>query len=69
MYRELLGLTGSLLRTDVIAGASAGGLNGCLLASAIVSGGAVDDVRDTWIELGSFTRIPARGSRASRSRS
>jgi patatin-related protein len=61
IYRQLLGLTGSLLRTDVIAGASAGGLNGCLLASAIVSGGAVDDVRDTWIELGSFTKLLRSG--------
>ncbi len=61
VYRELLALTGSLLRTDVIAGASAGGLNGCLLASAIVSGGAVDDVRDTWIELGSFTHMLRSG--------
>jgi patatin-related protein len=64
VYRGLLGLTGSLLRTDVIAGASAGGLNGCLLASAIVSGGAVDDVRDTWIELGSFTRMLRSGLRS-----
>ena len=64
IYRELLGLTGSLLRTDVIAGASAGGLNGCLLASAIVSGGAVDDVRNTWIELGSFTKMLRSGLRS-----
>jgi patatin-related protein len=64
VYRGLLGLTGSLLRTDVIAGASAGGLNGCLLASAIVSGGAIDDVRDTWIELGSFTRMLRSGLRS-----
>ena len=64
VYRRLLALTGSLLRTDVIAGASAGGLNGCLLASAIVSGGAIDDVRDTWIELGSFTRMLRSGLRS-----
>jgi len=64
IYRRLLGLTGSLLRTDVIAGASAGGLNGCLLASAIVSGGTVDDVRDTWIELGSFTKMLRSGLRS-----
>ena len=64
IYRRLLGLTGSLLRTDVIAGASAGGLNGCLLASAIVSGGAIDDVRDTWIELGSFTKMLRSGLRS-----
>ena len=64
VYRALLGLTGSLLRTDVIAGASAGGLNGCLLASAIVSGGAIDDVRDTWVRLGSFTRMLRSGLRS-----
>lgn len=64
IYRRLLGLTGSRLRTDVIAGASAGGLNGCLLASAIVSGGTVDDVRDTWIELGSFTKMLRSGLRS-----
>ena len=61
VYRELLDLTGSLLRTDVIAGASAGGLNGCLLATAIVSGGTIDDVRDTWVELGSFSSMLRSG--------
>ena len=61
VYRELLDLTGSLLRTDVIAGASAGGLNGCVLASAIVSGGTIDDVRDMWVDLGSFTSMLRSG--------
>jgi patatin-related protein len=61
LYRELLDLTGSLLRTDVIAGASAGGLNGCLLATAIVSGGTIDNVRDTWIDIGSFTKMLRSG--------
>ena len=60
-YRSLLDLTETVLRTDVIAGASAGGLNGCLLAAAIANGGTVADVRDLWIELGSFRKMLRSG--------
>jgi patatin-related protein len=60
-YRSLLDLTETVLRTDVIAGASAGGLNGCLLAAAIANGGTVSDVRDLWIELGSFRKMLRSG--------
>lgn len=61
LYGALLDATGSVLRTDVIAGASAGGLNGCLLATAVASGGKVDDVRDTWVDLGSFRSMLRSG--------
>ncbi|HSC92915.1 MAG TPA: patatin-like protein [Gaiellaceae bacterium] len=60
-YRSLLDLTETVLRTDVIAGASAGGLNGCLLAAAIANGGTVADVRDLWIGLGSFRQLLRSG--------
>jgi patatin-related protein len=60
-YRALLDLTGCVLRTDVIAGASAGGLNGCLLAAAIANGGDVGDVRDLWIDIGSFRSLLRSG--------
>jgi predicted acylesterase/phospholipase RssA len=41
---------------DVIAGSSAGGLNGSLLARAIATGGHLDGLRDTWGELAALKR-------------
>jgi patatin-related protein len=61
IYRTLLDLTDSVLRTDVISGASAGGLNGCLLATAVANHGTVADVRNTWVDLGSFREMLRSG--------
>jgi patatin-related protein len=61
IYKALLDLTCCALRTDVIAGASAGGLNGCLLATAIANHGTVANVRKTWIDLGSFRMMLRSG--------
>lgn len=60
-YRDLLDVTGSVLRTDVISGASAGGLNGCLLAAAVANGSGVADLRDLWISIGSFRSLLRSG--------
>ena len=53
-YGELLDLTSSLVRVDVISGASAGGLNGALLALAMARGGEVSSVRDVWMQEGAI---------------
>jgi patatin-related protein len=44
---------------DVITGASAGGLNGVLYASALRSGASVDDLRRVWLQRGSMARLLA----------
>ena len=49
-YLELLRLTRSLPRVDVIAGTSAGGLNGALLAYAVTQDAEVSGLRDLWLE-------------------
>src|SRR4051794_25560275 len=41
------------LRVDVIAGTSAGGLNGAFLAEAIANGHPLPDLRSVWLEAGS----------------
>ena len=56
-YLKLLQLTRSLPRIDVIAGTSAGGLNGALLAYAIVQDAEVARLRDLWLDLGALERL------------
>jgi patatin-related protein len=56
-YGELLALTESEARIDVIAGASAGGINGAVLALAIARGGKVDGVRELWMENGDIAPL------------
>lgn len=56
VYHELLGeiesATGIRLRamTDIVAGASAGGINGVFLAQAIATGQSLDPLTDLWLE-------------------
>lgn len=57
VYGELLELTESEARIDVIAGASAGGINGAVLALAIARGTRVDGVRDLWLEDGDIAAL------------
>src|SRR5260221_170234 len=45
---------------DIIAGTSAGGINGILLAKALASGGDVESVRKIWIEEGDIGRLLQR---------
>ena len=53
-YGELAQLTNILPRVDVIAGSSAGGINGAVLAAAIAHGGTVDGIRDLWLDEGAI---------------
>lgn len=56
-YRELLRLTRSLPRIDVITGTSAGGLNGALLAYAITQGTGVKTLGPLWLEVGGLEKL------------
>lgn len=68
-YTLMLGLAGAAARTDVIAGTSAGGINGSALALAQVNRRAdVSILRDVWIDQGqleTLLRQPFRGSPSS----
>lgn len=58
LYRELLWeILGQRVRVDVIAGASAGGINGALLAAAIASGKPMAGVRNTWMTAGDISSL------------
>ena len=54
VYRQLLEATASKARIDVISGTSAGGLNGALLAMAVVRNSTIGGLRDLWLRLGSL---------------
>ena len=56
-YGELLRLTRARARIDVIAGASAGGINGAVLAMAIARGADVSDIRELWMDEGSIADL------------
>lgn len=68
LYAELLDelryLTGDDLRVvvDVIAGTSAGGVNGSVLAKAIVEGGDASILRDVWLEEADISKLRAEPS-------
>lgn len=66
VYRHILEIAKyENVTIDVIAGTSAGGLNGALLATHLVHGMRFDNgIRDIWLRLGdieSLTRHPGRG--------
>jgi len=56
-YGGLLGLVGATARVDVIAGTSAGGINGALLAYAQVYDADLSGLGARWAELGSFEQL------------
>jgi patatin-related protein len=56
-YAGLLRVTQSAARVDVIAGASAGGMNGALLALTIARGSSVRSVRDVWMSAGAVDAL------------
>ena len=64
LYGELMEILDQRARVDVIAGASAGGINGVLLGSAIYSGKSLPaGLREIWIGLGdlkSLLRSPSK---------
>src|SRR5690606_41916290 len=51
---------------DVIAGASAGGINGVMLARAIAHDLPVGHLRDMWLDSGDVTELLAESRRARR---
>lgn len=53
-YGELLDALETTARVDVIAGTSAGGLNGGLLATAIARGGPLAGLQDLWVKAGNL---------------
>lgn len=57
VYHQLLDLTGCTARVDVIAGTSAGGLNGSLLAMAQVHDADMIQVRDLWLDQGELEAL------------
>jgi patatin-related protein len=57
LYQRLLLLMNSRLRVDVIAGTSAGGINGALLGAAVARRTRIPDVRELWIDLGRFESL------------
>jgi predicted acylesterase/phospholipase RssA len=52
IYRALTAAFGVCVRVDVIAGTSAGGLNGGMLGAAVATGESYSKVRQLWMELG-----------------
>ncbi len=60
-YTEALAKAGiSKAGVDVIAGTSAGGINGILLAKAIATGADVQSVRDLWVKGGDIAELMHR---------
>ncbi len=59
LYHALLSALDRRLVVDIVAGASAGGLNGALLAAAIVHGRPLTArfLREHWISLGDFSSL------------
>jgi predicted acylesterase/phospholipase RssA len=52
IYARLVAALGLRVRVDVIAGTSAGGLNGGMLAAAVATGQPFAGVRDLWMKVG-----------------
>ncbi|GAA3155768.1 hypothetical protein GCM10010466_53360 [Planomonospora alba] len=57
VYRELLETVGATVRVDVIAGTSAGGVNGAALAYAQVYRADLRPLGRVWAETGSFAKL------------
>jgi patatin-related protein len=57
VYGGMLGLIGSRPRVDVVGGASAGGLNGALLATALVHDRDLAPLRQLWLQHGDIGRL------------
>jgi patatin-related protein len=69
VYADLLAALGAdvdlTVSTDIIAGASAGGINGILLAQAIATGQSLEPLRTLWLESADSDRLldPVAASR------
>lgn len=62
-YRDLLAILRERVLVDVVAGASAGGINGGLLAAAVYSEIPLPPLREIWITLGDFATLLRSPSR------
>jgi predicted acylesterase/phospholipase RssA len=63
VYRALAEALGVRVRVDVIAGTSAGGLNGGMLGAAVAMGESYANVRQLWMELGDLGGLLQTSSR------
>lgn len=54
VYREILSITNSTAKVDVISGTSAGGINGAALVIALLYGGKFESLRQVWMETGAL---------------
>ncbi len=60
IYGDLCDLTATEVVVDVLSGASAGGMNGAFLGTAIAYDLTIDEfdeLRDLWLSLGSFSKL------------
>lgn len=57
VYRQICDLLGRTVEVDVLAGTSAGGINGAALALSLASGSDLDALRATWARHGSFDEL------------
>ncbi len=57
LWDALVGALGVRVTVDVIAGTSAGGLNGAALAASIARGTSLPDLRQTWLDVASIGRL------------
>ncbi|HLF11985.1 MAG TPA: patatin-like protein [Gammaproteobacteria bacterium] len=64
VYRQLLELTRTHARVDVISGTSAGGINGAALALATVYDKSLYKLRDIWLNRAAFADLLRRPSQA-----
>jgi patatin-related protein len=57
LYAELLDLTACDVRIDIISGASAGGINGALLALGVARRSSLDALKKLWVEKGGMADL------------
>src|SRR5262245_32225441 len=70
LWEQLVTALDVRVTVDVIAGTSAGGLNGAALATSIARGTRLPDLRKTWLDVASIKRLAeneneAKGDRPS----
>jgi predicted acylesterase/phospholipase RssA len=57
LWKELVDALNVRVTVDVVAGTSAGGLNGAALATSIARGTKLPDLRETWLDVASIKRL------------
>jgi len=57
VYSQLLDMTRSTARVDVISGTSAGGVNGAAMTLALLYGGDLANLRNVWLKVGSINDL------------